>query len=61
MHSFTVNCDTLSNVEKVAIVVLVTNAEETCSEAMFSMLEVLCFYASLVKCLMKILGRSVLG
>ena len=57
MHSFTVNCDTFSNEEKVAAVVPVTSVEVTCSEAMFA----LCFSTLLVKCLMKILGRSALG
>ena len=57
LHSFTVNCDTFSNEEKVAAVVPVTSVEVTCSEAMFA----LCFSALLVKCLMKILGRSALG
>ena len=36
MHSFTVNCDTFSNEEKVAAVVPVTSVEVTCSEAMLS-------------------------
>ena len=57
MHSFTVNCDTFSNEEKVAAVVPVTSVEETCSEAMLS----LSFSTLLVKCLMKILDRSALG
>ena len=35
MHSFTVNCETFSNEEKVAAVVPVTSVEVTCSEAMF--------------------------
>ena len=52
MHSFTVNCDTFSNEEKVVAVVPVT-----CSEAMLA----LSFSALLVKCLMEILGRSALG
>ena len=52
MHSFTVNCDTFSNEEKLAAVVRVTSIEVTCSKASFSTL--------LVKCLMKILGRSAL-
>ena len=34
-QSFTVNCDTFSNEEKVAVVVPVTSVEVTCSEAMF--------------------------
>ena len=46
MHSFTVNCDTFSNEDKVAAVVPVTSVEVTCSEAMsavsFSTLLVMC-------------------
>ena len=57
MHSFTFNCDTFSNKEKVAAVVPVTSVEVTCSEAMLA----LSFSSLLVKCLMKILGRSALG
>ena len=57
MHYFTVNCETLSNEEKVAVVVPVTSVEVTCSEAMLS----LCFCTLLAKCLMKRLGRSALG
>ena len=57
MHSFTVNCDTFSNEEKVAAVVPVTSVEATCSEAMFA----ISFSTLLVKCLMKILGMSALG
>ena len=57
MHSFTVNCDTFSNEEKVAPVVPVTSIEATCSEAMVA----LSFSTLLVMCLMKILGRSALG
>ena len=57
MHSFTVNCDTFSNEEKVAAVVPVSSIEVTCSEAMLA----LSFSTLLVKCLMKILGRSALG
>ena len=56
MHSFTVNCDTSSNKEKVTVVP-VTSAEVTGSEAMLA----LSFSTLLVKCLMKILGRSALG
>ena len=56
MHSFTVNCDTFSNEEIVAAVVPVTSVEATCSEAMLA----LSFSTLLVKCLMKILGRSAL-
>ena len=51
MHSFTVNCDTFSNEEKVAAVVPVTSVEVTCSEAMLA----LSFATLLVKCLMKIM------
>ena len=57
MHSFTVNCYTFSNEEKVAAIVPVTSVEVTCSEAMLA----LSFSTLLVKCLMKILGRSVQG
>ena len=57
MHSFTVNCDTFSNEEKVAAVVPVTSVEVTCSEAILA----LGFSTLLVKCLIKILGRSALG
>ena len=49
MHSFTVNCDTFSNEEKVAVVVQVTSVEVECSEAMLA----LSFSALLVKCLIK--------
>ena len=47
MHSFTVNCETFSNEEKVAVVVPVTTVEVTCSEAMLA----LSFSTLLVKCL----------
>ena len=57
MHSFTVNCETVSNEEKVAAVVPVTSVEVICSEAMLA----LGFSTLMVKCLMKILGRSALG
>ena len=57
MHSFTVNFDIFSNEENVAAVVSVTSVEVTCSEAMLA----LSFSTLLVKCLMKILGRSALG
>ena len=57
MHSFTVNCDTFSNEEKVAVVVTVTSVEVTCSDAMLA----LRFSTLLVKCLMKILRMSALG
>ena len=57
MHSFTVNCDTFSNEEKVAAVVPVTSVEVACSEAMLAQ----GFCTLLVGCLMKILGRSALG
>ena len=52
MYSFTVNCDTFSDEEKVAEVVPVTSVEVTCSEVMLAQ----SFYTLLVKCLMKILG-----
>ena len=57
MHSFTVNSDTFSNEENLAAVVPVTSVEVTCSEAMLA----LNFSTLLVKCLMKILGKSALG
>ena len=57
MHSLTVICDTFSNDEKVAAVVPATSVEVICSEAMLA----LSFSTLLVKCLMKILGRSALG
>ena len=57
MHSFTVDCDTFSNEDKVAVVVPVTSAAVTCSEAMLA----LSFSTLLIKCLIKILGRSALG
>ena len=57
MHSFTDNCDTFLNEEKVVAVVPVTSVEVTCSEEMLA----LSFCTLLVKCLMKILGRSALG
>ena len=56
MPSFTVNCDTFSNDEKVAAVVPAASVEVTCSEAMLA----LSFSTLLVKCLMKIVGRSAL-
>ena len=56
MHSFNVNCDTFLNEEKVAAVVPVTSVEVTCSDAMLAQ----SFSTLLVKCLMKILGRSAL-
>ena len=57
IHSFTVNCDTLLNEKNVAAVVPVTSVEVTGSEAMLAQ----SFSTLLVKCLMKILGRSALG
>ena len=57
MHSFTVDCDTFSNEEKVAVVVPVTSIEVACSEAMLA----LRLSSLLVKCLMIILGMSALG
>ena len=56
MHSFTVNCETFSNEEKVAAVSPVTSVEVTCSEAELAP----SFSTLLIKCLMKILGRSAL-
>ena len=55
IHSFTV--DTFSNEDKFTEVVPVTSVEVTGSVAML----VLCFSTLLVKCLMKILGRSAQG
>ena len=40
MHSFTVNCDTFSNEEKVTAVVPVTSVEVACSEAMLALISV---------------------
>ena len=57
MHSFTVDCDTFSNEEKVAAVVPATSVEVTCSEAYVSSM----FLYFVGKVLMKILGRSALG
>ena len=57
MHSFIVNCDTITNEEKVAAVVPVTSVEVTCSESILA----LSFSTLLEKCLIKILGRSALG
>ena len=57
MHSFSVNCETFSNEEKDAAAVPVTSVEVTCSEAMLP----LSFSTLMVKCFMKILGRSALG
>ena len=57
MHSFTVNCDTFSDEEKVAAVVPVTSVEVTCSEAMLA----LSISTLMAMCLMKILGMSALG
>ena len=36
MHSFTVDRDTFSNDEQLAVVVPVTSVEETCSKAMLA-------------------------
>ena len=57
MHSYTVNCETFLNEEKVAAVVPVASVQETFSGAMLA----LSFSTLLVKCLMKILGKSALG
>ena len=51
MHSFTVDFDTFSNEEKVAVVVPVISVEVICSDAILA----LSFSTLLVKCLMKIL------
>ena len=37
MHSFTVNCDTFTNEEKVVAVEPVTSVDVTCSEAMLAL------------------------
>ena len=57
MHSFTVNCDTFSNEEKVVVVAPVTSVEATGTEAMLA----LRLSTLLVKFFMKILGRPALG
>ena len=56
MHSFTVNLYTVSNEEKVSVVVPATSVEVTCSEAMLS----LRFSTLLVECLIKRLEMSAL-
>ena len=53
MHSFTINCETFSTLEKVAVVVPVTSVEVTCSEAMLAQ----SFSALLVECLIKKSGK----
>ena len=57
MHSFTVDCDTFSNEEKVALVGPITSVELICSEAILA----LGFSTLWVKCLTKRLGMSALG
>ena len=57
MHFFAIKCETFSNEEKVAVVVPVTSAEVTCSEAMLA----LRFSTLLVRRMMKSLERSALG
>ena len=57
MHYFTVNCETFSNEENVAVAVPVTSVEVTGSDAMLS----LSLSNLLVYCLMKRLGMSELG
>ena len=57
MHPFTVDCEILSNEEKVAVVEPVTSAEVTGSEAMLAQ----SFSTLSLKCLKKILGKSALG
>ena len=49
MHYLTVNCDTFSNDEKVAVAVPVTSVEVTCSDTM----PALSFCTLLVMCLIK--------
>ena len=56
MHSLTINCYTLSNEEKVAVVVPVISVEVTCTETMLAP----SFYALVAKCLLKRLGMSAL-
>ena len=57
MNSLTVDCDTFSNEEKVAVVVLRSvEVEVTCSEAVLP----LNFSTLSLKCLMKRLDRSAL-
>ena len=56
MHSLTVNCVTVSNEEKGAVVVPVTSVVLRSSRDILA----LGFSTLLVKCLMKILGRSAL-
>ena len=43
MHSFTVNCDTISNEEKVAAVVPISSIEITSSVAMFLLVSLPCW------------------
>ena len=57
IHSFTLDCKTFSNEEKVAVVVPVTIIEVTGSEAMLA----LSFSTLLLNFLMTRLGRSELG
>ena len=57
MHSFTVNWETFSNEENVAVVAPVTSVEITCSEAMLA----LGFSTLFVMCLMNRQERSALG
>ena len=59
MHSLTVDCETFSTEEKVAVIVTVTSVEVevTDSEAMLA----LCFSTLSLKCLVIRLGRSALG
>ena len=56
MYSMAVDCDDISNEEKVAVVVPVTSDEVTGTEAMLAQ----CFSTLLVRCLMKRLGMSPL-
>ena len=59
MHSFTVNCDTFSNKDKVAVVVPETSVEV--EVIIFEAMLALSFSTLLLNCLMKELGRSALG
>ena len=48
VHSFTVNCDTFSNEEKVAAVVPLTSVEVTCSEAMLAVSSMFLYFVGIV-------------
>ena len=53
MHSFTVDCDTFSNLEKVTVVVPVTSIETTVSVTML----ILRLSTLLVMCLMRSIAK----